>query len=71
MLETLSDAFKEDFTEESRAAWNKIIVAIAKFMLKGISKAKENKTSQGNDNGDVPTYAVGDNHHMEQIEEKD
>ena len=41
MLETLTEAFKEAFNEESRAAWNKIIDAIAKYMLKGIAKAKE------------------------------
>lgn len=52
MLETLKDAFKEGFKEESRTAWTKIIDAIAKYMLKGIEKAKEQtKTSELIDDG--------------------
>ena len=48
MLETLADAFKDAFNEESRAAWNKIINVIAKFMVKGIAKAKEQANKEEN-----------------------
>ncbi|XP_066934654.1 uncharacterized protein [Clytia hemisphaerica] len=34
MLETLEEAFKEGFQEDSKTAWSKIVDAIAKYMLK-------------------------------------
>ena len=53
MLETLAEAFKEAFNEESRVAWNKLIDAIAKYMLKGIAKAKEQASTADKTAGGV------------------
>ena len=53
MLETLAESFKEAFNEESRVAWNKLIDAIAKYMLKGIAKAKEQVSTEDKTTGGV------------------